>query len=226
MTTLGTLYHLKEGSVGVPEQYLGATVKQWHFPDDAGKVQWGLCSEQYATEAIRIIELELKSRDKKLPTKTSTPLSCSYHPELDVSLLLDDDETIYYQNMIGILHWAVELGRINIHVDVAMMSHYLVQPRMGHMNELFHIFAYLKAHKQLTMVFDEACVDINEAKFPKHDWLDFIYDAKELVPPNALEPRGNPVQMNCFVDSDHAENHITHHSHTGILIFLNHAPII
>jgi len=38
MTTLGTLYHLKEGSVGVPEHYLGATVKQWHFPDVAGKV--------------------------------------------------------------------------------------------------------------------------------------------------------------------------------------------
>ena len=34
------------------------------------------------------------------------------------------------------------------------------------------------------------------------------------------------MQMNCFVDSDHAGNHITHHSHTGILIFLNCAPII
>jgi len=107
-----------------------------------------------------------------LPTKTSTPLSCGYHPELDVSPLIDDDETNYYQNMIGILHWAVELGRVDIHVDVAMMSRYLVQPRMGHMNELFHIFAYLKAHKWSTMVFDEAHVDINEAKFPKHDWQD------------------------------------------------------
>ena len=160
-----------------------------------------------------------------MPTKTSTPLSCGYHPELDVSPLLDDDETNYYQNMIGILHWAVELGRINIHVDVAMMSHYLVQPRMGHMNELFHIFAYLKAYKWLTMVFDEAHVDINEAKFPKHDRQDFYYDAKEMVPLNALEPRGNLVQMNCFVDSDHAGNCVTCCSHTGIQFFLNCAPL-
>ena len=130
MTALGVLYCLKERSVGVPERYLEATVMQWHFPGDAGKVRWGLCSEQYVTEAIRIVELELKSRDQNLPTKTSTPLRCGYHPELDVSPLLDNEKTNYNPNLIGILHWAVELGRIDIHVDVAMMSCYLVQPRM------------------------------------------------------------------------------------------------
>ena len=68
------------------------------------------------------------------------------------------------------------------------------------------------------MYLNEAHVDINEAKFLNHDWQDFYYDAKEMIP--------NLVQMNCFVDSDHAGNHVTHCSHTGILIFLNHAPII
>ena len=92
------------------------------------------------------------------------------------------------------------------------------------MNELYHIFAYLKSHRHSMMVFDEARVDINESQFPIHDWQDFYYDAKEMIPPNALEPRGNQVQMNCFVDSYHAKNHVTCHSHTGILIFLNHAP--
>ena len=121
-----------------------------------------------------------------MPTKTSTPLSCGYHSELDVSPLHDDDETNYYQNMIGILHWAVELGRIDIHVDVAYDVTLLVQPRMGHMNELYHIFAYLKSHMQLTMAFDEAHADINETKFPMYNWQDFYYDAKEMVPPNAF----------------------------------------
>jgi hypothetical protein len=32
--------------------------------------------------------------------------------------------------------------------------------------------------------------------------------------------------MTCFVDSDHAGNRVTRRSHTGILIFLNRAPII
>lgn len=32
--------------------------------------------------------------------------------------------------------------------------------------------------------------------------------------------------MNVFVDADHAGNKVTHRSHTGILIYLNCAPII
>ena len=165
MNALGALYHLKEGSVGAPEHYLRATVKQWQFPNDATKVRWGLCSEQYVTKAIRTVEAELQSKKQKLPSKTSTPLSSGYHPELDVSPLLNDEETNYYQNLIGILHWAVELGHIDIHVHVAMMSHYPVQPRRGHILELYHIFAYLKSHKRSTMVFDDAQVDIDESKF-------------------------------------------------------------
>jgi len=39
-------------------------------------------------------------------------------------------------------------------------------------------------------------------------------------------PKGNPVQINCFVDADHARNRVTHWSQTGILIFLNCSPII
>ncbi len=34
-----------------------------------------------------------------------------------------------------------------------------------------------------------------------------------------------PVKINAFVDSNHARNQITRRSHTGILIYLNRAPI-
>jgi hypothetical protein len=40
------------------------------------------------------------------------------------------------------------------------------------------------------------------------------------------EARGNAIQINCFVDADHAGNRVTRRSHTGILIFINRAPII
>jgi len=36
MTALGILNHLKEGSVEVPECYLGVAVQQWCSPEDAG----------------------------------------------------------------------------------------------------------------------------------------------------------------------------------------------
>jgi hypothetical protein len=37
---------------------------------------------------------------------------------------------------------------------------------------------------------------------------------------------GFPVHMYCFVDADHAGSLVTRRSHTGIVIFLNSAPII
>jgi hypothetical protein len=49
---------------------------------------------------------------------------------------------------------------------------------------------------------------------------------KEAVPRDALKPRGNVVSTHCFVDADHAGNRVTRHSQTGILIFINRAPII
>ena len=37
---------------------------------------------------------------------------------------------------------------------------------------------------------------------------------------------GRPVTITCFVDADHAGNIVTRRSHTGILIFLQNAPIL
>jgi hypothetical protein len=37
---------------------------------------------------------------------------------------------------------------------------------------------------------------------------------------------GNPVEINTFVDSDHAGDSVTRRSRTGIIIFLNKAPIL
>jgi hypothetical protein len=76
------------------------------------------------------------------------------------------------------------------------------------------------------MVFDDAYLNWRDEDFPQYDWADFYRDATEDVPPNAPPPRGMPVQLNVFVDSDHAGNKITQRSQTGILIYLNKAPIV
>ena len=46
------------------------------------------------------------------------------------------------------------------------------------------------------------------------------------MPPDAPEVRGQPVSMSCFVDVDHACCRATRRSHTGVLIFINRAPIL
>jgi len=76
------------------------------------------------------------------------------------------------------------------------------------------------------MVFDETRPPIDERRFTQHDWETMYHDAKEAIPLNALSPRGNAVQMNAYVDADHAGDRVTRRSHTGIVIFLNRAPIV
>jgi hypothetical protein len=101
----------------------------------------------------------------------------------------------------------------------------MAQPRIGHMEQVLHIFSYLKCHLQSNVVFDPNEIIWNEDQFNCYDWKDFCFEAKEPIPPNMPEPRGNPVQMNVFCNSDHAGNKLARHSHTGIPIYLNSAPI-
>jgi hypothetical protein len=225
MKSLEDFYRLKDG-YEKPTRYLGAEVIQWKFDDDITKIRWGLSSSQYVKEAIKNVEAELAKSDLRLPPKTSTPMPLNYRPELDTSPLLEDDAINYFQSQVSILRWAVELGRIDIYVDVAMLSQHLVHPRQGHLEAIYHIYSYLKRHERCTMVFDEAFVSFSEADFPVFDWTDFYGPVSETMPPNAPEPRGNPVEMTAFVDANHAGNQVTRRSHTGIIIYLNKAPVI
>ena len=90
--------------------------------------------------------------------------------ELDVSPKLDAKLAPYYQSLIGILRWIVELGRVDICVEVSMMSSHLALPRVGHLDEVLRIFAYLKCHSNAEMVFDPTEVDLPEGDFVKQDW--------------------------------------------------------
>ena len=50
-----------------------------------------------------------------------------------------------------------------------------------------------------------------------------MYSSKSKLEPGK---RGREVELHLFVDSDHGGDKMTRHSQTGILIFLNHAPIV
>ena len=49
----------------------------------------------------------------------------------------------------------------------------------------------------------------------------FNIDAGEEIKPNAPNPRGKPVQVNCFVNYDHSGYKVTQRSQTGIILYFN-----
>ena len=84
------------------------------------------------------------------------------------------------------------------------------------------------------MVFDPLRYDVEWVPFGEEshpmvraEALRDIYDVGELEKPhNMPKARGEKVDINVFVDADHAGNRVTRRSHTGTIIFLNMAPIM
>jgi hypothetical protein len=69
-----------------------------------------------------------------------------------------------------------------------------------------HRFCY---HENSNLVFDPNYDSWETTGFTQHDWTEFHKDAHEAIPPNAPPLHGRPVQMNAFVDANHAGNHMT-----------------
>jgi hypothetical protein len=106
-----------------------------------------MSSTKYTKRAIADVEVELDAIGKRLPTKVTTPLASGYRPELDQSRELNAERLNYFQGLIGVLQWICELGRLDIMMPVSMLSRYLVSAREGHLDQVFHVFAYLKTHE-------------------------------------------------------------------------------
>jgi hypothetical protein len=75
------------------------------------------------------VKVVLAEVNQRLRTKVTTPMSDKYRVELDATPELDAESITYFQGLIGVLRWIVELGRIDIMVAVAMLSSHLMAPR-------------------------------------------------------------------------------------------------
>ena len=235
MTMLEEKFPVKPSSIEEPKVYLGANIGKIEYPD--GSKAWTMSSDSYVKEAIRNVKQRLKEDGFRFNKKLSdisyspeTPFSTqSYRPELDLSVECSTAQITYYQNLIGVLRWIVELGRIDIAYEVAALSRFLVCPRTGHLQQALHMFKYLEIHKENDLAFDPLYHLVeNDATIQEriNAMKDLYRDAEEDLPPNAPPPRGRPVQVNCFVDSDHAGDRATRRSQSGILLYCNSAPIV
>ena len=186
MVYLASRYMLKPGSMKEPDTYLGAHVSKFYIDgaSDPEKARWAMSSEKYVKQTVADVEKELESVEKGLPTRVTTPLSQGYRPELDQSRELDARRGQYYQSLIGVLRWIGELGRVDILVAVSMLSRYLVSPKEGHLQQVFHLFAYLKHHKGSRMVFDDTEPWFDPVAFKTCDWSEFYPEAEEALPPS------------------------------------------
>ena len=239
MKILGSRYRLRD--VGPPKRFLGSDIKQKQFINEDGYQAycWAFGSDTYVKDACNLAESQMKKHDISYPSTrrhgSSSPFSSQlYRPELDSSEFCNEDLTTMYQNLVGVLRWIIELGRIDIHLETSLLSQYLAQPRIGHLRQACNIFRYLKKVNSGYVVMDPMKWEIEwiGEKGEAHprrraEYMKELYpDARDNIPHDMPKPLGEGVNVSCFVDADHAGNKITRRSHTGVIMFLNSAPIM
>eukprot|EP00957_Ditylum_brightwellii_P165407 12593610-Ditylum_brightwellii.AAC.1 len=120
-------------------------------------------------------------------------MRASYRPALDITPVLSPFDRAYYQSLIGMLRWMVELGRIDICLEASLMSSHLAIPREGYIAEVLRIFAHLRKYHNTELVFDPSDPVVDELAFEQRDWTSskFVYvQGKEEIPTNMPESRG------------------------------------
>lgn len=225
MTAIQNAFKFKNDLIQQPEFYLGAAIQKKKLN---GKNVWTMTSRDYIRLAIANVERQLPKKNLKLPARAVTPMTSDYLPELDGSEELSPNDVIFFQELIGILRWAIEIGRVDILTEVSLLSAYQASPRQGHLEQLLHIFAFLKKNPKLTLYFDptEPVLDPSMFQSDSADAFQEIYrDAHEEIPPHMPEPRGRRVTTTAYVDASHAANKVTRRSHSGYILFINRAPI-
>ena len=104
--------------------------------EPSGKEYWPFSAYKYVRNAVQNVPNSL------------------YWPEVDTTEECDDAELSQYSQLIGVLRWSIELGRIDIYTETALLSQHLALPLVGHLEAVYHIFVYLSEHEKSSIIFD------------------------------------------------------------------------
>ena len=226
LTELDNCFAMKIGSIRDPDIYLGAKLRAVELTN--GVKAWSMSPVKYVKEAVENVKeyLDKHFHGRRLAKRATAPWPLGYNAELDATPELSRDMASYYQLQVGILHWAVELGRVDIMTEVLTLASQMAMPREGHLEAIFHVFAFLNIKHNSRLILDPTYPVIPQNIFQTHEWTNFYSNINEEIPPDTPESRGKEVDLQMYIDSDHAGDPKTRHSRTGFFIFLNSALVM
>jgi hypothetical protein len=217
LEVLKTKYAINK--IGAPSFHLGCDYKQ------GNDGLWSIGTETYVNEALEKVKSLL---GRKELGKEHTPMSPGAHPETDTSPLLDVDGHRVYQQLVGIAHWLITCGRLDLCYAVSSLSRYSACPRENHLVLLERVFRYLNKNRALGIK-----INPNDLVAPKHDvmfegadWSESYPGAYEERDMKFPEPKGKELKTTVFFDSDHAHDTSTRKSISGVLAFIGSTPVV
>ena len=126
---LGKYFTLKPESVGYPEMYFCAKLREAELGNNV--YVWSLSSSKYVREAVRNCEAHLSSHfggRYSCLKHAENPFRMDCDPNLDTTPLLIPEAASYYQSIIGVIRRVIELDRTDIATEISLLSSYLALP--------------------------------------------------------------------------------------------------
>ena len=110
-----------------------------------------------------------------------------------------------------------------------MMSSNLALSMLGHLNQVYHIFGYLRKPHNTELVFDPSDHIVDQSEFERRDWASskfgHLLEERKELPPNMPQPRGTEFITRAKVNSDHADDDIAKRCRTVFIVCANFSPI-
>ena len=99
---------------------------------------------------------------------------------MDITGEIKADRVQWYQELIDTLRWVVEIGKIDILLEVSLLSTHLEIPQEGHLEQVHYIFRYLKIHKKMMLMFDSSYSRISLSSSSNMNGLIYIEIKRRL----------------------------------------------
>ena len=81
------------------------------------------------------------------------------------------------------------MGRIDIAMEVSLLASHVALPWEGHLEAVFHMYAYLKHKHNSRLALDPTYPQIHMGDFCEVAWADFYGEVREAIPDNAPDPQ-------------------------------------
>ena len=129
---------------------------------------------------------------------------------------------------------SIELGRIDILMEVSCLSQHLCSPIEVQLHAVHGIFCYLQKNlgnntggMTYKPIYEPTDYNVFEVVGRYLDeWKDFYRDYQEIMPSHMPEALGKYSVIKSYVDANHAVNMESWRSHSIIIIYVNNSPII
>ena len=92
-------------------------------------------------------------------------------------------EAAYFQSLIGVLRWIIELGKVDIFLEASMTSSRLDLLIEEILNQLCHMLSHVKKHHDAQLVFDSSDDTVDSSRFESRDCTssEFNHILKEML---------------------------------------------